>query len=91
VRTWQLGVVFLALLCSCETAKEPELAGLGDSADGCWTGDPDGNALKSRCTDAPRVNYSFYRLDGQPGGGDELRLDFDAAGVCTQARWMSTQ
>lgn len=64
---------------------------LDEPADGCWSGDRIAGAPRCPCGESPHMNYSFYRLDGQPGGGDELWVDFDAAGVCVQARWVGSQ
>jgi hypothetical protein len=67
---------------------------LGDPGCGRWN-KVDGERpvwARTPCTQASRIQYSFYYLPkGYGGGGPELILSFGQDGTCTSAAWLRTQ
>ena len=66
------------------------LAEFSEPFAGCWL-DRAGTFSKEPCSGLSLISYQFYDRPPAPGGGDELELEFDSAGFCVRARWVSTQ
>jgi hypothetical protein len=66
------------------------IAEFGEPFYGCWV-DQNGGLVKGSCSDLRQFSYQFYHRPSGPGGGAELQLDFDDAGVCVRAHWQQTQ
>jgi hypothetical protein len=71
-------------------ARSRIVTALGEPFDGCHVMKDD-RWVEQACADLPRVSYPFFHLEGMPGGGDELWLDFNGDDVCVRAVWVGSQ